>query len=88
MFYGLQVKEAKLLLQAVGLELAADLDQDVFVFAPSECAAERRKTDFLGVPGAGVHLDLAPFGIKPRVISHLGQIEIAACEPIDILEDV
>ena len=83
-----QAEKAQLLLQSVGFELAADLDQDPFFAPPREAGFGAREADSLILICHRVHLDLLPLGIEPRVIAHRSEIEIAVEQSVDIAEHI
>ena len=88
MLYRDEVEEPKLLLQALGVEFAADLDQDAVACRPVKGSSERRKVDFLRRRRDGVHFDLLPFGVVTGLVAYFAQIEVASSEPIDVFENI
>src|SRR5688572_2388953 len=83
-----QAEKTQLFLQPLGIEFAADFYQNFFVFLPLKCAVELRKTNLVALVGNGVHFDLLPIAIESGFVAHLGKIEIAFEQAIDVAKDV
>src|SRR5512145_887468 len=78
----------ELLLKSLRLEFAADFDQNAFVFGPIKRRAKGGKINLLRRCGNRVHFDLRPLPVVPGVVAHLGGVEIAAGQTIDVVKDV
>jgi hypothetical protein len=76
------------LLQTLRVELATNLREYPVVFLPAERSIEGRKTDLLCGVGNGVHFDLLPLGVIPGMVTHVGEVKIAAHQTVDMHKDI
>src|ERR1051325_10150169 len=83
-----QIEELKLLLQAIRIEFAADLDEDPLVLFPIKQYAETRECDGLCGCRNGIHLDLRPFWIEHRLVAHFFDVEVTFGRAVDIPKDI
>src|SRR5581483_4510014 len=84
----IETEAAELGLQLLGVELAADLYQDPFPFMPRELDFAPRNANLLRLRRNRVHLDALPLRVIPWLVTHLGLIEVAPQDSIDVFEDV